>query len=123
MKELITLALFQYTQQFKFMHWQTYGDAKHRTYGMLYEQLSDLLDDFIETMMGKYGRPEFPSKFTIEMTNLDDLNEEQFINEFAEYLISLSDVLDSRNDSDLLNQRDEMLSSINKGKYLLTLKY
>ncbi len=123
MKELITLALFQYIQQLKFLHWQTFGDAKHRTYGSLYDSLSDQLDDFIETMMGKYGRPEFPETFTIEMTNINSIDEEGFINEFVDYLISMSDILDSRMDSDLLNMRDEMLGKINQSKYLLTLKY
>jgi len=34
----------------------------------------------------------------------------------------MTDQLDTRYDSDLLNLRDEMLSNINQLKYLLTLK-
>lgn len=123
MKELIILALFQYIQQLKFIHWQTEFDSRHRTFGMLYDELSDQLDEFVEALMGKYGRPQFPENFTLELTNTASLDEEQFLNEFTEYLISLSDTLDPRMDSDLLNKRDEMLALINKSKYLLTLKY
>jgi hypothetical protein len=41
----------------------------------------------------------------------------------TEFLVGMSDQLDSRYDTDLLNLRDEMLALINKSKYLLTLKY
>lgn len=123
MKEAIILMLQQYHGQLKFMHWQTYGDSKHRTYGGLYSSLGEHIDKFVEVMMGKYERPSFPEIFTLEFTNLEQLDEEEFINSFAEYLILLSDELDSRNDSDLLNIRDEMLADINQSKYLLTLKY
>jgi hypothetical protein len=34
----------------------------------------------------------------------------------------LTDKLDSKKDTDLLNIRDEMLAAVNKIKYLLTLK-
>jgi hypothetical protein len=123
MKETIILMLQQLHGQLKFMHWQTFGDAKHRTYGALYDSLGENIDEFVESMMGKYGRPSFPEKFNLEFTNLEQLDEEQFINSISEYLISLSDELDPRVDSDLLNIRDEMLGHVNQSKYLLTLKY
>lgn len=109
--------------QLKFIHWQTYGDAKHRTYGALYDSLGEHIDTFVEVMMGKMGRPSFPQNFTLEFTNLEQLDEEEYIDSIAEYLISLSDELDPRRDSDLLNIRDEMLGHINQSKYLLTLKF
>ena len=59
MKEELTLKLVQIQLQFKFLHWQTFGDAKHRAYGGIYDSLGDLIDKFVECMMGKYGRPEF----------------------------------------------------------------
>ncbi len=48
---------------------------------------------------------------------------QHFIDGICEFLLSLTDQLDSRVDTDLLNLRDEMLATINKLKYLLTLKY
>ncbi len=47
-----------------FLHWQTTFDAKHKAYGNVYESLDGFIDDFVEAMMGKYGRPKFPSEFS-----------------------------------------------------------
>ena len=63
MKEELIKKLMQIQIQWKFLHWQTFGDAKHRLYGEIYDGLGDLIDGFTETMMGKYGRPEFDAEF------------------------------------------------------------
>ena len=39
MKEEIILKLVQIQNQFRFLHWQTFGDAKHRSYGKIYDLL------------------------------------------------------------------------------------
>jgi hypothetical protein len=123
MKEEFILKLSQIQVQWRFLHWQTYGDAKHRLYGKIYDRLGDLLDEFTETMMGKYGRPEFDSEFSISFQDINALNMQNFMDGITEFLVAMSDQLDSRYDTDLLNLRDEMLGLINKSKYLLTLKY
>jgi hypothetical protein len=41
---------------------------------------------------------------------------------YREFLKGLSDILDPRMDSDLLNIRDEILADINQFLYLLTFK-
>jgi hypothetical protein len=123
MKEEFILKLSQIQVQWRFLHWQTYGDAKHRLYGKIYDKLGDLLDEFTETMMGKYGRPEFDSEFSISFQDINALNMQNFMDGITEFLVAMSDQLDSRYDTDLLNLRDEMLGLINKSKYLLTLKY
>ena len=123
MKEEIILKLVQIQNQFRFMHWQTTGDAKHRVYGDIYDKLGDLMDDFAESMMGKYGRIEFESEFSIMFQDLKSLNLQDFIDGITDFLVSITEMLDPKYDTDLLNLRDEMLASINKLKYLLTLKY
>ena len=123
MKEEIILKLVQIQNQFRFMHWQTTGDAKHRAYGDIYDKLGDLMDDFAEAMMGKYGRFEFESEFSIMFQDLKSLNLQDFIDGITDFLVSITEMLDPKYDTDLLNLRDEMLASINKLKYLLTLKY
>ena len=122
MKEEIILKLVQVQVQFKFMHWQTTGDAKHRAYGDIYDTLGDLIDSFTESMMGKYGRPEFESEFSLMFQDLKSLNLQNFMDGITDFLVSITEMLDPKYDTDLLNLRDEMLSSINKLKYLLTLK-
>lgn len=123
MKEEVIKKLVQIQLQFKFLHWQTFGDAKHRLYGEIYDKLGDFIDEFTETMMGKYGRPEFDSEFGIMFQDISSLSMQNFIDGITEFFVGMSDQLDSRYDTDLLNIRDEMLGLINKSKYLLTLKY
>jgi hypothetical protein len=122
MKEELILKLVQIQVQFKFMHWQTTGDAKHRAYGEVYDTLGDLIDSFTESMMGKYGRPEFEPEFSIMFKDLNSLSVQNFLDGITDFLVSFTDELDNKYDTDLLNLRDEMLAAINKLKYLLTLK-
>lgn len=123
MKEEFIKKLVQLQLQFKFLHWQTFGDAKHKTYGKIYDGLGDLLDEFVEAMMGKYGRPEFESEFALMFQDISALSMQNFMDGITEFLVGMTDQLDSRYDTDLLNLRDEMLALINKSKFLLTLKY
>jgi hypothetical protein len=122
MKEELILKLVQIQVQFKFMHWQTTGDAKHRAYGDIYDTLGDLIDSFTEAMMGKYGRPEFESEFSLMFQDLKSLSLQNFMDGITDFLVSITEMLDPKYDTDLLNLRDEMLAAINKLKYLLTLK-
>ena len=122
MKEEIILKLVQIQNQFRFLHWQTFGDAKHRAYGELYDSIGDRIDTFTEAMMGKYGRPDFESEFVIAFQDIQSINIQNFIDGIVEFLVSMTESLDTKYDTDLLNIRDEILGSINKLKYLITLK-
>lgn len=122
-KEELILKLIQIQVQFKFLHWQTFGDAKHRLYGEIYEKLGDLIDDFTEVMMGKYGRPEFNPEFAIYFQDCNSVVMQDLMDGITEFLVSISENLDPKYDTDLMNIKDEMLALINKSKYLLTLKY
>lgn len=123
MKEELTLKLVQIQLQFKFLHWQTFGDAKHKAYGEIYDSLGDIIDTFVEVMMGKYGRVDFEPEFSVMFQDIKALSIQNFMDGITEFLVSMTDHLDSRYDTDLLNLRDEMLASINQTKYRLTLKY
>jgi hypothetical protein len=123
MKEELTLKLVQIQLQFKFLHWQTFGDAKHKAYNEIYESLGDNIDKFVEIMMGKYGRVEFEPEFSIMFQDIKALSVQSFMDGITEFLVGMTDHLDSRYDTDLLNIRDEILGDINQTKYRLTLKY
>ena len=123
MKEELILKRVQIQNQFRFLHWQTMGDAKHRAYGGIYESLGENIDKFTEIMMGKQGRPEFESEFSIMFQDISSLSVQNFMDGITEFLVGITDQLDSKYDTDLLNIRDEMLGDINQLKYLLTLKY
>jgi Family of unknown function (DUF5856) len=109
--------------QLKVLHWQTGSYAKHQAFGAVYDSLSDLVDSFMEIYMGKYGRIALEgSEDTIQLSNIGELNVDEFINTVLDYLISFDNKLNAQKDSDLLNLRDEMMAEFNKLKYLLTLK-
>lgn len=120
MEELV-ISLLQIQQQTRILHWQTKSYARHKAYGEIYDSLGDLIDEFLEVYMGKYGRFELEEK-RIAIENLDSMTVSDFLDQSIEYLINLTDSLDSRRDTDLLNIRDEMLAKMNRLKYLLTLK-
>jgi hypothetical protein len=109
--------------QFKVLHWQTQSYSKHLAYGGIYDTFSGLSDQFMEVYMGKYGRVALEgANDTIQLSNIGELNVDEFISVVIDFLCSLENQLNDKRDSDLLNIKDEMLAEVNKLKYLLTLK-
>jgi DNA-binding ferritin-like protein len=117
----IVLALVKIQVQFRFMHWQTTSFSQHKAYGEIYESLDGFIDDFVETCMGKHGRPKFSGGYNIEGEDLEEIELGELLNQVEGFLLSFNEIYDQQVDSDLLNIRDEMLSSLNKLRYLLTL--
>jgi DNA-binding ferritin-like protein len=106
----------------KINHWQTKGLARHKAFGKFYDSLSDLIDTFVESAMGKYGRFVLDEESkTIQLNNLSEIEMKGLINTVRESLVMMSEQLDPT-DTDLLNIRDEMLGELNKLSYLLTLE-
>jgi hypothetical protein len=108
--------------QLKICHWQTKGIARHNAFGGFYDDLSPLIDDFIEQAMGKYGRFVLDDETkTIQLANLSDIDIKGMVNTTREALIQFNDQFDST-DTDLLNLRDEILGLVNKYSYLFTME-
>jgi hypothetical protein len=122
MKDTFLNKFITLQEQFRILHWQTKSYARHNAFGGIYSDLDELIDEFMEVYMGKYGRVEFEGDGTIVLQNSNSLDLNGFVKENIEYLKSLSNELNPSNDSDLLNIRDEMMAKINKLRYLLTLK-
>ena len=118
----VILTLEEIQVQFRHLHWQTKSFSQHKAYGMIYEDLNEHIDMFVEVCMGKHGRPDFIGGYQLAGKDITELEIDSFINKVCEFLISLTDVYDDKTDSDLLNIRDEMLALFNKLKYLLTLE-
>ena len=108
--------------QFKILHWQTKGYARHNAFGFIYDSLGDTIDKFVETAMGKFGRFHLEDNDkTLTLENLKDLDLSTFLKTFKSKLNDMTNEL-SETDTDLLNIRDEMLGDTNKLSYLLTLE-
>lgn len=119
--EMIQTMMLQMQKQYQIFHWQTTSFSQHKSFGKIYESLDESIDTFIETYMGKYGRVISASKFNLKMSNYSDLNFISATDSYIEFLINLTNMLDSNRDTDLLNTRDEILGSLNRLKYFLTL--
>ncbi len=117
----IVAGLQELQNQVKYFHWQTKSYAQHQALAKVFDSITELIDTFVETLMGKYGRPSTKGQ-KFEMFDLEDVNIEEWTGGVCDLLISFSDVLDDVQDTDLLNLRDEMLQNFNQLKYLLTLK-
>jgi len=109
--------LVELQTQLRIWHWQTTSHAEHEAFGKTYESLSDLIDDFIEAFQGIYGRVSFGGH-TMTLLDKFDVSVQDYLRVNIDFLKGMSDDV---TDTDLLNIRDEMLQSINKLLYLLTL--
>ena len=118
---MIVTNLLTLHNQLKIHHWQTKSYAEHQALGGAYDEFSDLIDEFIEVFMGKYGRIESKNGFKIELSNYNDISPTDFVDKYVDYLVNELPKSLEKTDTDLLNIRDEMLSQLNKLKYLLTL--
>lgn len=114
---------FQLREQVKLYHWQTHSYSRHKATDEAVTALDEAIDQFVETYMGKYGRPRMtPATATIRVANLSEAGIVKFIRSAIKHLQGpFSKPLDPQKDTDLLNIRDEILGDLNKLLYLFTL--
>lgn len=114
------IAQLMYLQlQIRIFHWQTQSYARHKALGKFYESLDGLLDTFVETYQGIFGRVSFAQ--SLDLKNLDETtNIESALDRAITLLVTETE--DIQDHSDLLNIRDEMVGEMNRLKYLLTLE-
>jgi len=110
--------------QIKVYHWQTRKHSRHIATDGLTAKLDELVDAFVESYMGKYGRPKFTAKTgVIHLGNFTESNAHHLLEEGIHYLTThMTKKLDPRKDTDLLNLRDEIIGELNKVRYLFTLE-
>ena len=107
--------------QIRVYHWQTKSYAEHQALGALHDELNGLVDQFMETYMGRYGTVMAKENFSFEATNYSEGSSKELMDKGIAYL--KEDVTNglSEDDTDLINLRDEMIGAMNKTKYLLRL--
>ena len=115
-KDLICHFL-QILNQLRILHWQTESYARHIAYETAYNNLSGLIDTFIESYQGKNKKIKIISQ--IELMNIDgDVN--AFISDNISFLTD--DLPIDDRDVGLLALRDEMVTELDMLRYRLTLK-
>jgi len=119
--EIINVLMNLY-DQVKIYHWQTMHFPRHEAAGKLIESLDDLIDSFVETYMGKYGRPKLTAKTgTIHVRNFHDKQAPALMKEAIDWMTHTLPKKLKSTDTDLLNIRDEIVGVLNKTLYLFTL--
>ena len=103
-------------QSLRLQHWMTKSHAEHKAIGKAYEGLDDLVDTFVETLIGAKGREVLSGISSLSVGG-----------DVQKILADLENVL--RNDvpkdvgekeTAILNIRDEILALVQQTKYLLT---
>lgn len=118
-KDLVQV-LFQFQSELKLYHWQTFSYARHKASDKLVSTTIDFIDTFIESYMGKYQRVHSPNTITIR-TGINDTNVvKKVIEPFLTFLQEFDKVF--KKDPELINLKDEFVATIQKTKYLFTLK-
>jgi hypothetical protein len=109
--------------QVKLYHWQTMSYPRHKATDDLVGALDEHIDSFVETYMGKYGRPVLKGRdATIRLENIHDKNSPALIQHAVQWLTHTLPKQLKSTDTDLLNIRDEIVGTLNKTLYLFTLK-
>jgi hypothetical protein len=109
--------------QTKLLHWQTYKYSQHKALDKLFDSLIDLGDELAESIMGKYGRPHLSEEnLCLQLFNYDGDLSRFMDNLYSCYRNDCRCLFDENKDSELLNIIDEIISLIDKIKYLLTLE-
>lgn len=106
--------------QMKINHWQTKKHSRHEAFGSYYDKISELIDMYVETAIGKQGRFKLDDETNeLPLFNLHELNIKGLVKTVVDSFLIIKNELDE-NDSDLLNILDEMIGETNKLSYLLT---
>lgn len=108
--------------QVKLYHWQTMSFGRHKATDDLVASLDTNIDKFTEAYMGRYGRPKFTSKTgRLQVYDATDKKAPQLLSEIVQWLTRDLPRLLKKEDTDLLNIRDEILGDVQQARYLFTL--
>jgi hypothetical protein len=106
--------------QIKLYHWQTNRFARHKATDDLTAALDLNIDAFVESYMGRYGRPKVSG--SIKLHNFTESAAKAFVERETKYLEKELPKKIGKGDSDLLNLRDTILGDLTKVSYLFTLQ-
>jgi hypothetical protein len=115
----IVTHLLTIRNQVKLYHWQTGSFARHTATDNLTTALDTNIDAFVESYMGRYGRPKVSG--SIKLHNFSESAARAFVAKETKYLSSELPRKIGKQDTDLLNLRDTILGDLTKVLYLFTL--
>ncbi len=104
-------------------HWNTYSYSRHKASDKLLSKLSKKMDIFVESIQGSRGvRLDIGFNSVVNLEQLTDDRIVIILRQFREWLTkTLPNVILPR-ETDLLNIRDDIVSDLDQGLFLFTLK-
>lgn len=119
--------LLQNIAQSKLLHWQSMLYGQHKALDELFDGLIDKGDELAESIMGKYGRPILnEDQLCLVLINYNK-PEEGDLSDFMDHLykcysLECKSIFEEGKDSEIINILDEIISLIDKIKYLISLR-
>lgn len=114
--------------QTKLLHWQTCSEPEHLALDKLFGDLVELGDELVESVMGKYGRPELTSEESnFSLTNYENPDSPDGLPRFLKNIDNCfrnecAPLFPEKEDPEIHNLIQEILGKIDKISYLLTLR-
>jgi hypothetical protein len=109
----------QWQMTIKLYHFQTDSYDRHKITDDYLSKYLEHLDEFMEIYQGAHGKIKFPKNITVSFDQFDIAGIFIEANKFEKYLIKELPKLIDKEDSDLLNLRDEILGGVRRMVYLL----
>jgi hypothetical protein len=104
--------------QVKLYHWQTMNYPRHVATNDLVTKLDANIDQFVETYIGKYGRPKLSG--SLHLRNHSDKEAVKLLQEAIDWLVTELPKKLKKTDTDLFNIRDTIVADLNQTLYLFT---
>lgn len=119
----VVQTFLQFQTDIKIYHWQTFSYSRHKSSDKLFQNLLDIIDEFVETYMGQLDTHVRITQnlSNIKMRNISDPQAKVIVKKFKLFLTKLDKTTPNLT-TDLLNLRDELLALTDRTLFLFTLK-
>lgn len=107
--------------QLRMNHWQTTSYAEHKATDKMSDEFTKLIDKLGEVSIGYLGRPQITTTNN-EITDINLYSSEAVLETLEKYTCEVRNEFDEANYNGIINVIDDIISAIQKGKYLLTLE-
>ena len=113
--------LMKCRDQLRINHWQTTAYSEHKTTDKLIGDLTDYIDSIGETALGYFGRPQITSTAN-NITDIQLMPSQQIISTLEYITNEMLNLFKDTEYEGITALLGELISDIQKRKYLLTLK-
>jgi hypothetical protein len=117
----LALTLLAWRNAIKFYHWNTFSYARHVATCGFVATLDTAIDSIIEKYIARYGRPTFTQPQSIPVVPVTDADAISSMKSMAVFLERDFPKFVRKNDTDLINLRDDLLGSLHNLIYLFSL--